>query len=197
MKHRTIKKTAAGLAICMVLLLGTIGEGSALTQSATTIIVPTSNWTASGTTAASFSHTEVQAGAKESYMLTIPPELDLGELAVEGDSKPMASASFKLAATGVLIAEGASLEVTAAGSGAQDAFTLSLTGHGGDATVPFRLMNQDKEIKPGGALCTFEAGKPEIEQSFRGEVVQVSPAPSKYAGNYEGALIFTCKIVGP
>lgn len=196
MKHRTIKKTAAGLAICMVLLLGTIGEGSALAQSATTIILPPSP-SAGRPTAAPFGHAEVQAGAKESYMLIIPPELDLGELAVEGDSKPMASASFKLAATGVLIAEGASLEVTAAGSGAQDAFTLSLTGHGGDATVPFRLMNQDKEIKPGGALCTFEAGKPEIDQSFRGEVVQVLPAPSKYAGNYEGALIFTCKIVGP
>lgn len=192
MNPKIIRKTAAVLALCLALLSG--AGGTALAQNTPGIIVPTRPSV----------NLEVRAEAKEGYTLIIPTELNLGELAVEGSSKPMANASLGLTARKVLIPDGANLEVTVAGSGEGGAFTLSIAGHGSDASVPFKLMDQNNEITPDNTLCTFEAGKPKEDQKFAGgsskpdgncQVVQARPAPAGYAGDYTGTLSFTCTIV--
>lgn len=195
MKSKIIREIAAGLALCVAVLLCSSSIAMAQSETSSIKIEPTNYPDLTRPTSARFGNVQVRAEATESYMLIIPTEINLGKLAAEGGSKSMASASFKLIAKEVFIADGDRLEVTAAGSGAQNAFILSITGHSQDTSVPYKLVNQSSEIKPGKPFCSFESGKPGEDQSFSAQAVQTQTA--RYAGDYTGTISFTCSIVKP
>ena len=133
--------------------------------------------------------TTVNASVTQAYTVTIPTEVNLGELTAGSDMK---EADLPVSVSNLLIPKGTQLQISVDGNGQNAAFVIDAGG----AQITYCVQkNNSTALSEPGVYAVVNAGYQESATDISGKVIQSSEV--EHAGNYSGTLTFVCEVITP
>lgn len=140
--------------------------------------------------------TDVKYYVTSGYTWSVPSEIDFGKdkgvnqtSAVAADGQGENPQQVKV--TKNVIPDGAKLQITAEGDGAQSAFTVV----NGKTTLSYTVAKGDSTINPGDVVLSVNAGTAEGSQALT-FTLSTGSNTAEVAGEYKGKVHYVASIVG-